>query len=173
MKPTQSRFFRFNLLRSMLGSAALLWSGAILVFAAAGQPSATPALLLGQSDQLPRVKAELAAGNPALVAAVDKLKKTSDAALKKPVTNVVEGGDLPPSGDAHDYYSLSPYWWPDPAKADGLPYIWRDGQENPDRKKSDIARLDAMIDAVTAEVPAWYFTGDVRYAENAVQRLRT
>lgn len=79
---------------------------------------------------------------------------------------------MPPSGDVHDYFSYSPYWWPDPAKPDGLPYIWRDGQENPDRKTSDITRLDAMIDAVTALVPAWYFTGDVRYAENAAKRLR-
>ena len=33
----------------------------------------------------------------------------------------------PPSGDKHDYLSYSRYWWPDPEKNDGLPYIRRDG----------------------------------------------
>ena len=172
MKLIMSRVFQVPNLRPVLLSVALLLAGATGRLDAAGQPSAAPALLLGQGDQLARVKVVLAAGRPALVNALDKLKVISEAALKKPIGSVVEG-DLPPGGDVHDYSSLSPYWWPDPAKPDGLPYIWKDGQENPDRKKSDITRFDAMIEAVTAEVPAWYFAGDGRYAENAVQRLRT
>lgn len=31
--------------------------------------------------------------------------------------------------------SVGPYWWPDPSKPDGLPYIRKDGHKNPERGK--------------------------------------
>lgn len=170
--PSQNPFARRRRPLALLITIAGLSSFTLPLQANASTSGDSPALLLGQGDQLARVKSELAAGNPDLVAALRELREHSDAALTKPITNVVEGGAPPPSGDAHDYYSYSPYWWPDPAKPDGLPYIWRDGLENPDRKTSDVTRMDAMIDAVTALAPAWYFTSDARYAENAVKRLR-
>ncbi|MEP4077363.1 alginate lyase family protein [Haloferula sp.] len=142
------------------------------VLAQTSDPTKAPALIAGQGNQLARVKAGIEAGNPELVAALKKIVKDADAALKKPTTNVVDEGAMPPSGDPHDYYSYSPYWWPDPEKPDGLPYIWRDGQINPDRHTSDVSRIESMTDAVTSLVPAWYFTGDDRYAEKAVQQLR-
>ena len=135
------------------------------------ESNARPSLLLGQGDQLSRVKQGLAAGNPPLVAALKKIVKNADAALTQRVANVVDEGALPPSGDAHDYYSYSPYWWPDPEHPDG-PYIWRDGEINPDRKTSDISRIEAMVKRVTSLVPAWYFTGDERYAKSAAEQLR-
>ncbi len=140
-------------------------------FAQESAPNATPSLLLGQGDQLPRVKAEIAAGNPVFVAALGEIVEEADEALGQPMVNVVDEGALPPSGDPHDYYSYSPYWWPDPENPDG-PYIWRDGETNPDRNTSDVSRIEAMVDRVTSLVPAWYFTGDERYAESAVEQLR-
>lgn len=38
---------------------------------------------------------------------------------------------VPPSGNVHDYMTMGTYWWPDPSKPDGLPYIRRDGEMNP------------------------------------------
>lgn len=35
-------------------------------------------------------------------------------------------------GSRNDFYSNGDYWWPDPSKEDGLPYIRRDGLSNPD-----------------------------------------
>ena len=160
---------RVLLLLPVLG---LLTLNAAPASAEASEASPAPALLMGQGDQLARVKAGIAAGNPQWVAALEKIVKSADAALEKPLVNVVDEGALPPSGDAHDYFSYSPYWWPDPEKPDGLPYIWRDGETNPDRYTSDVARIEAMADAVTALVPAWYFTGDERYAKRAAQQLR-
>ncbi|MDN3643194.1 alginate lyase family protein [Lutimonas halocynthiae] len=145
--------------------------GTSLVFAQDSEANATPSLLLGQGDQLPRVKVGLATGNPHLVTALKEIVKDADAALEQPVANVVDEGALPPSGDPHDYYSYSPYWWPNPENPDG-PYIWRDGEVNPDRNTSDIVRIKAMVDRVTSLVPAWYFTGDERYAESAVEQIR-
>ena len=158
---------RFHYL-SLLFSLML---GTVFAFAQDSEPNATPSLLLGQGDQLPRVKVALAAGNPHLVAALKEIVEDADAALEQPVTNVVDEGALPPSGDPHDYYSYSPYWWPNPENPDG-PYIWRDGEVNPDRNTSDISRIEAMVDRVTSLVPAWYFTGDEHYAESAVEQIR-
>jgi len=145
--------------------------GAAFAFAQDSEPNATPSLLLGQGDQLQRVKVGLASGNPHLVAALKEIVEDADAALEQPVANVVDEGALPPSGDPHDYYSYSPYWWPNPENPDG-PYIWRDGEVNPDRNTSDISRIEAMVNRVTSLVPAWYFTGDERYAESAVEQFR-
>jgi hypothetical protein len=148
-----------------------LMLGTVFAIAQDSEPYATPSLLLGQGDQLPGVKAGLAAGHPHLVAALKEIVEDADAALEQDVANVVDEGALPPSGDPHDYYSYSPYWWPNPENPDG-PYIWRDGEVNPDRYTSDISRIEAMVDRVTSLVPAWYFTGDARYAESAVEQLR-
>lgn len=159
--------------KSLLFSVSLLLIlGLFPAFAQVSERASTPALLAGQGDQLPRVKKGIAAGHPELVAALKSIVRKADAALEKPLTNVVDEGAMPPSGDPHDYYSYSPYWWPDPEKPDGLPYIWRDGEINPDRYTSDVSRIEAMAKSVTSLVPAWYFTGEERYAKRAAQQLR-
>jgi len=30
--------------------------------------------------------------------------------------SVTDRRRVPPSGDKHDFFTLAPYWWPDPAK---------------------------------------------------------
>lgn len=131
-----------------------------------------PDLLLGRGPALPAVKARIAAGDPELVRALHTVRARANTALNDPLVSVTEKNLPPPGGDANDYYSLSPFWWPNPAIPDGLPYVWRDGQENPERRESDIVRLEALGRAVTALGVAWYFTGEARYAEDAARRLR-
>jgi hypothetical protein len=46
----------------------------------------------------------------------------------------------PPSGDKHGYLSEALYWWPDPSKQDGMPYIRRDGETIPTRSGADFGR---------------------------------
>ena len=53
-----------------------------LAFAQDSEPNATPSLLLGQGDQLQRIKVGLAAGDPHLVAALKEIVKDADAALR-------------------------------------------------------------------------------------------
>jgi hypothetical protein len=69
--------------------------------------------------------------------------------------------------------SIGPYWWPDPSSPDGLPYVRRDGETNPERYDYDNVRLKSMVHAVEALADAWYFTSDTRYAERAALLLRT
>ena len=102
------------------------------------------------------------------------MMKRADAVLAGPVYTVTDKLRTPPSGDKHDYISMGPYWWPDPAKPNGEPYVRRDGQVNPERntKAFDVTSLEAMSGAVEALSLAYYFTDDARYADKAAQLLR-
>lgn len=117
----------------------------------------------------------VAAGDSALMPAYRELLEEARKALARPLVAVTDKSTLlPPSGDAHDYYSLSPYWWPDPAKPDGLPYIRRDGETNPESKRDlDQPRVAALGATVQTLALAYYFSGDERYADRAAAQLRT
>lgn len=77
------------------------------------------------------------------------------------------------SGDPHDYVSFGPYWWPDPDKPDGLPWIRHDGEVNPQTTAhSDRLRLASMMNTVRHLALAWFYLRDPRCAEHAVALLR-
>ncbi len=135
--------------------------------------SAVPRTLLLRGSTLAASRAR--SGDADLKPAVSKLRRDAEKALSAPLLAVTDKSTLlPPSGNAHDYYSLSPYWWPDPAKADGLPYIRKDGETNPESKRDlDQPRIAAMSDRVETLVLGWWFTGDRRFAEQAARQLRT
>ena len=135
---------------------------------------AVPATIVLRGDALARAKAMVAARDVSVLPAFVALMRDADRELNAPLVAVTDKKTLlPPSGDRHDYFSLSPYWWPDPAKPDGLPYIRRDGETNPESKKDlDRPRLGAMVDNVSALSLAWWFTGDERYAVRAGTQLR-
>jgi hypothetical protein len=81
---------------------------------------------------------------------------------------------VPPSGDKHDYLSMAPYWWPDSTKPNGLPYIRRDGQMNPQtRIDHDGLRFGAMTNFVEALALAYWLDGDERYAARVTLLVRT
>ena len=85
--------------------------------------------------------------------------------------SVMQKNHVPPSGDKHDYMSQAPYFWPDPDKKDGLPYVRRDGKVNPERDKYDAPLLKKMSQAVATLALAYYLTGEERYAEHAAPGL--
>ena len=66
--------------------------------------------------------------------AYKELLKNADALLNYKPVSVMDKTALPPSGSKHDYMSIGPYWWPDTTKPDGLPYIRKDGEVNPEVK---------------------------------------
>ncbi len=74
-------------------------------------------------------------------------------------------------GRADEFFSMSDYYWPDPAKPDGKPYIMRDGQSNPDNFNEHRKSLMAMRDATAALAAAYSLTRDERYARHAVAML--
>lgn len=106
--------------------------------------------------------------------AVERLQTEADEALKAGPFSVMDKTLIPPSGDKHDYMSLGPYWWPDPKKSDGLPYIRRDGQVNPEARTDETDRpaFGRMTSAVETLALAWYFTDHQPYAAHAAELLR-
>jgi len=96
-----------------------------------------------------------------------------EKALKAEPLSVTTKEFLPPSGDKHDYYSLSRYWWPDPNKPDGKPYIRRDGETNPEVEKiTDHTFFGKTINNINTLALAFYYSGDERYAEHAAKLIR-
>jgi hypothetical protein len=105
--------------------------------------------------------------------ALDSLRARADKFLKQELVSVVQKSITPPSGDKHDYMSLAPYWWPDPTKPRGLPYIRRDGERNPEIKTMlDHEHCDQMITSTYTLALAYYVFQDERYAEAATKSLR-
>lgn len=88
--------------------------------------------------------------------------------------SVTKKSQTPPSGSKHDYMSLGPYWWPDPTKPDGLPYIRRDGERNSAiRNIPDDTEYNGMLNDSDALALAYFFTRDEKYAKQAANVLRT
>lgn len=116
---------------------------------------------------LEAAKADLGTG--ALAPAYKALLARADKALSGPLYAVTDKTRAPPGGDKHDYVSIGPYWWPDPSRPGGEPYVRRDGEVNPERNTEafDAVRMDRMADAVEALSLAYYLTDDVRYAHKA------
>ena len=99
------------------------------------------------AEKLAKVKEK--ADSPLYAPAVKTLLRDADKALKMTPPSVMDKTMTADSGDKHDYMSMGPYWWPDPSKPDGLPYIRKDGQRNPELDKLDRNKLGDMSKAVT------------------------
>ena len=101
------------------------------------------------------------------------LLETSDNLLKEKPLSVVDKSVTPPGGDKRDFMSMGPYWWPDPSKKDGLPYIRRDGERNPEYYKiTDQEYFTRTVNESQLLALAFYVTGKASYAEKAVQKIR-
>lgn len=98
--------------------------------------------------------------------------READKNLTATILTVMDKPMIPPSGDKHDYMSMGRYWWPDPTKADGLPYIRRDGVVNPEIDKLDRIPLSKFTRNVYTLSLAYYMTNDDKYATKAVENLR-
>ena len=102
-----------------------------------------------------------------------KLERDAQKALSAGPFSVVSKQVTPPSGDKHDYMSQAPYFWPDPKSANGLPYIRRDGERNPEIEKiTDHRVMDQMGAAVETLALAYQAKRDEAYAAKAAQLLR-
>jgi hypothetical protein len=107
-----------------------------------------------------------------LMPAYSKLRRDAEKALAVGPFSVMDKPAAAPSGANHDYYSLAPYWWPNPATRDGLPYVRRDGEVNPERDRYDATARSKMENNVITLALAYFFSGDERFAGHACQLLR-
>jgi hypothetical protein len=118
-----------------------------------------------------------AESKPALtidLAAIDRARifKAADAALKLKPFTITKYHSNQSQGGTNDFYSNADYFWPDPTKPDGLPYINRDGESNPNNFWQHRMAMRNLRDAVAALAAAYKVTGEDRYATKAAELLR-
>lgn len=133
----------------------------------------SPRVFLLSAKQLEATKQRILNSDLKLAPALAKLELDANKALSAGPFSVVTKDVMPPSGDKHDYMSQAPYFWPDPTKPNGLPYLRRDGERNPEIEKiGDHEALDRMRSAVETLALAYYFDNDEKYAGKAAELLR-
>jgi hypothetical protein len=140
----------------------------------ASLPSVARPKGLFDASALERNRRLLKEGDAQLAPALARLRDEAERSLAAREPSVMDKKLLPASGDKHDYFSNGPYWWPDPTKPDGLPYIRRDGEVNPesDTGTDDIA-FGQVCSAVETLGLAYWFTGEERFATKAGSFVRT
>ena len=101
---------------------------------------------------------------------IDKAEKLLDAE----VFSVVNKTGLPPSKNKHDYMSIAPYYWPNPKTSNGLPYIRKDGQVNPETRTNfaDFTEKENFITAIKTLTKAYFFSDDEKYAQKNLEFIR-
>jgi Alginate lyase len=160
--PTRSEFDRKTIEQEterMIGKMA----ACLLLVATAGADA---------NDAIGSLRKEAARAHAPAMAA---LRRDADAALRQKPLRVVDKTSVPPGGDKRDYYDLSPYYWPNPKSAGGLPYVFRDGRVNPEVEGNQFDRVSygRMGDAARTLGLAYRLTGDEKYAVGAARVVRT
>lgn len=121
--------------------------------------------------------AEKNSAGPSLVidvAAIDRARilKDANAALEvEPITITKFRAKLSEGGPS-DFYSNGDYWWPNPNTTNGLPYVQRDGQTNPENFNKHRECIWQLKNAVAALGAAYKITGDDRYVKKSAELLR-
>jgi len=132
-----------------------------------------PRVFLLDAKVLAEVKAAPTA-NTARQDIINLATEAADKAMHEGPFAVTFKGVTPPSGDKHDYMSQAPYFWADPSKPNGLPYIRHDGERNPEINKiTDHDALGHLGDTTRTLALAYFLTGKPAYAERATLLIRT
>jgi len=142
----------------------------ITVIAASAQQ---PKTFLIDANRLVELKKKLQQKDKTILQLIDSLKKQADALLNMKPVSVMDKAFIPVSGSKHDYMSQAPYFWYDSTKPNGLPYMRKDGQRNPEINKiTDHGNQDKLSSAARNLALAFYFTGEEKYAAKAAGLLR-
>ncbi|TLD69907.1 hypothetical protein FEM03_14320 [Phragmitibacter flavus] len=102
----------------------------------------------------------------------ERILTAAEAVLAKMPFSITFDRSPLSEGGPDEFFSMSDHYWPDPAKADGKPYIMRDGQSNPGNFNQHRETLMAMRDATSVLAAAYWLTKDERYAAKAVEMLK-
>lgn len=134
------------------------------------QSSLERGFLFFTKEEIARIKDELAAGNPEILSYSNRLKRIAEIVMKKGPWSVTFTPSPAASGNPHDYFSESPYWWPDPTDPK-KPYIRRDGEKNPDRFDTHRRDLEMMSQGVLTLSAVSYFFNSSKYADRALKLI--
>lgn len=102
----------------------------------------------------------------------EAILQKAEASLAEPVRGIGDVACKASPGGRNDYFSQADYWWPDPEKPDGLPFIRRDGESYPDAFFEHRTIMRGMRTAVANLAAAYSITGQAKYAERAGEHLQ-
>ncbi len=142
-------------------------SAALLVLVASSAWAADIGTTLVSTDEAEPIHSAVVRKEAWTQEAVRSLRLEANRRLKEGPWTVTSDR---PNGlvlDPHEYYSESPYWWPDPTRPGG--FVRRPGQPNADRFAANRAALDSMSDAVLSLGAAAFLLDDARYAQHAAR----
>jgi len=132
-----------------------------------------PSVFSVDAKVLAKNKARIQNNDALLMPAFRRLLEDANKALSFGPVSVMEKKNNPPSGNKHDYMSLAPYFWPDPSKPNGLPYLRKDGETNPEVKEyKDKEYMPRLCEESNTLALAYYFSGNEKYAEHAAKLIR-
>lgn len=126
-------------------------------------------------DTLETQKELLKKGDKKAVEDYNKLITKADKLLNVDGFSVTKKTGVPPSKSKHDYMSIGPYWWPNPNRESGLPYIRKDGEINPETRNNftDFVEKKNFISAIKTLKKAFYYSDDVKYAHKNLAFINT
>jgi hypothetical protein len=148
----------------------ILFSGLMLAAALSifGQndPSTFPVFNY-YSDVWKQAKAAIAVKDSSFITSYNKIIHDADSMMLQGPWTVMDKTKLPASNNKHDFYGIGIYLWPDPSKSNGLPYISKDGQTNPETQGPayDDNRFQTMQRCMEQMGFAYYFTQNPKYAQ--------
>lgn len=157
--------------RPTLRAAALCPLLLLVVTVRAAEPS-PPDLFRYNGATLAQQRDRYRAGDASVVAAINDLKAAADKAITGGPWSVTFKKQTLPGLDKHDYVSLAAYYWPNPDTPNGLPYVQRDGQRNPEFAEYDAKPLMQLTDHADVLALAAYFTGERRYADRCALLIK-
>ncbi len=94
--------------------------------------------------------------------------------MRQGYCSVVDKEELPHGINPHEYRSLAPFWWPNPASDDGLPYVQHAGKANPEAltDRYDARRFEILSNTVFDLALQYTLTGDMVAGKRAATLLR-
>ena len=102
----------------------------------------------------------------------DRIMRAANIALEQTPLTITAFPTKLSDGGPNDFYSNGDYWWPDPSKPNGLPYIKRDGETNPENFVQHRMVIKNLRNSVAALAAAYLVTGEDRYVTKALELLQ-
>ncbi|HAI13859.1 MAG TPA: alginate lyase [Phycisphaerales bacterium] len=136
-----------------------------------GQTVLLPEVVTVSPNAYHQLKLDMLANPARHTQGLVKLNADAQKAMRTPIRAATEKTVKGPSSDPHDYVSLSPYRWPNPNSADGMPWIRKDGKVNPMRDQYDLPAMQSMATTTFTLATGYYFLNEEQYAQRATQLI--
>ena len=132
-----------------------------------------PRLILLEPELLLAVRRRLFDGDPELMAADERLFQEARQARESAPASVLDKVRPGAGGEMRDYASIHPMWWPAADASNGLPYVRRIDEVNPEVRDWDQVRLNGTCSAIHTLCLAYFFSDLEEFAAYAAMLVRT